>query len=29
MIEFRDQLNQDNWFLTLATKVLVTYAIGS
>jgi len=27
MIEFSDQLSQDNWYLTLATKVLVTYAI--
>jgi len=24
MIEFTDQLSQDNWYLTLATKVLVT-----
>jgi len=24
MIEFSDQLSQDNWYLTLATKVLVT-----
>jgi len=27
MIEFRDQSSQDNWYLTLATKVLVTYTI--
>jgi len=27
MIGFSDQLSQDNWFLTLATKVLETYAI--
>jgi len=27
MIEFSDQLTQDNWYLTLATKVLVTYVI--
>jgi len=27
MIEFSDQLSQDNWYLTLATKVLVTYTI--
>jgi len=27
MIEFSDQLSQDNWFLTLATKILVTYDI--
>jgi len=27
MIEFSDQLNQHNWYLTLATKVLVTYII--
>jgi len=27
MIEFSDQLGQDNWYLTLATKVLVTYTI--
>jgi len=27
MIEFSDQLSQDKWYLTLATKVLVTYAI--
>jgi len=25
MIEFSDQLSQDNWYVTLATKVLVTY----
>jgi len=24
MIEFNDQLSQDNWYLTLATKVLMT-----
>jgi len=24
MIEFSDQLSQDNWHLTLTTKVLVT-----
>jgi len=27
MIEFSDQLSQDNWYLILATKVLVTYII--
>jgi len=27
MIEFSDQLSQDNWYLTLATKILVTYTI--
>jgi len=27
MIEFSDQLSQDNLYLTLATKVLVTYTI--
>jgi len=27
MIEFSDQLSKDNWYLTLATKVLVTYFI--
>jgi len=27
MIEFSDQLAQNNWYLTLTTKVLVTYAI--
>jgi len=27
MIEFSDQLSQDNCYLTLATKVLVTYII--
>jgi len=27
MIEFGDQLSQDNWSLTLATKVLTTYTI--
>jgi len=27
MIEFSNQLSQDNWYLTLATKVLVTYTI--
>jgi len=25
MIEFSDQLSQDNWYLILATKVLVIY----
>jgi len=25
--EFSDQLSQDNWYLTFATKVLVTYTI--
>ena len=25
MVEFSNQLSQDNWYLTLATKVLVTY----
>jgi len=27
MIEFSDHLSQDNWYLTLATKVLVTFDI--
>jgi len=27
MIELSDQLSQYNWYLTLATKVLVTYTI--
>jgi len=27
MIEFSDQITQDNWYLTLATKILVTYVI--
>jgi len=27
IIEFSDQLSQDNWYLTLATKVLDTYTI--
>jgi len=27
MVEFNDQLSQDNWYLTLVTKVLVTYTI--
>jgi len=27
MIEFSDQLSQDNWYLPLATKVLVTNTI--
>jgi len=27
MIEFSYQLSQDNWYLTLATKVLFTYTI--
>jgi len=27
MIEFSDQLTEDNWYLTLTTKVLVTYVI--
>jgi len=27
MIEFSNQLSQDNWYLTLATKVLSTYTI--
>jgi len=27
MIEFSNQLNQDIWYLKLATKVLVTYII--
>jgi len=27
MIEFSDQLSQDNWYLTLATNVLTTYII--
>jgi len=27
MIEFSDKLTQDNWYLTLATKVLVIYTI--
>jgi len=25
IIKFSDQLSQDNWYLTLSTKVLVTY----
>jgi len=28
MIEFSDQLGQDNLYLTLTTKVLVTYSEG-
>jgi len=27
MIKFSDQLSQDNWYLILITKVLVTYTI--
>jgi len=27
MIKFSNQLSQDNWYLTLATKTLVTYTI--
>jgi len=27
MIKFNDQLSQNIWYLTLATKVLVTYTI--
>jgi len=27
MIEFSDQLTQDNWYLTLAIKISVTYTI--
>jgi len=27
MIEFSDQLSPNNWYLTLAIKVLVTYVI--
>jgi len=27
MIEFSDQLSQDNWYLSLATKILVTNTI--
>jgi len=27
MIEFSDQISQDNWYLMLATKFLVTYVI--
>jgi len=27
MIKFSDQLSQDNWYLTLDTKVLVTYTV--
>jgi len=27
MIELSDQLSQENWFLTLTIKVLVTYVI--
>jgi len=27
MIELSDQLSQDNWYIALATKVLVTYVI--
>jgi len=26
-IKFSDQLSQDNWYLTLATKILMTYTI--
>jgi len=29
MIEFSDQLSQDNWYLTLATKVLVIVSLDS
>jgi len=29
MIEFSDQLNQDNWYVPLATKILVTNTIRS
>jgi len=28
MIEFSDQLSQDTWYLTLTTKILVTYIIS-
>jgi len=27
MLEFSDQLSQDNWHLTLVIKILVTYTI--
>jgi len=27
MIEFSDQLSQDDWYLILVIKVLMTYAI--
>jgi len=27
MIEFSDQLSKNNWYLTLATKILVTSTI--
>jgi len=27
IIQFSDQLSQDNWYPTLVTKVLVTYTI--
>jgi len=27
MIEFSDQLSQNNWYLTLTNKVLVSYTI--
>jgi len=27
MIEFSNPIKSNNWYLTLATKVLVTYAI--
>jgi len=27
MTEFSDQLSQDNWYLTLATRILVTHTI--
>jgi len=27
MIEFSNQLSQDNWYITLAIKVLITYTI--
>jgi len=27
MVEFSDQLSQNNWYITLTTKVLVTYII--
>jgi len=27
MVEFSDQLSQDNWYISLATKILVSYTI--
>jgi len=28
MIAFSDQLSQDNWYITLSTKILVNYIIS-